>query len=274
MRVATELAPMRLRSRRYRASSASNPPGQGHAEREAPFRRRGVPDAPRPRGRLEKLRASEREIDALPHRRYRARDCAQRRKMPRRVRRGLPFVRDRPLEPPRPTRAKRRELRRHLPRGRRLAFRVEREDHIPVVVRHRRPHRPEHRRPGRRDDRRGQRLEVAKRRLELRGRDGAPSPSPPPAPGTPATATAATPRRDRPKWPERAYMAILRNATRTILRCHTLRPMTTFPGANTSLADRITRCPSFPPWPCRRFRVKSPARGRLPSATGPRSGDA
>ena len=136
-------------------------PRPGHAEREPPVGRRRVPDAPRPRGRIEELRPGEREIDALPHRRHRARDGAERLKMPRRLGRGLPFVRDRPLEPPRPTRAKRREHRRRLPRGRRLAFRVEREDHIPVIVRHRRPHRPQHRRPGRRDDRWGQRLEVA-----------------------------------------------------------------------------------------------------------------
>ena len=70
------------------------------------------------------------------------------------------------------------------------------------------------------------------------------------------------------------YGHLVTKATRTIPRCHTSRPMTTFPGANTGLADRITRCPSCPPWPCRRFRVKSPARGRFPSATGPWSGDA
>ena len=45
--------------------------------------------------------------------------------------------------------------------------------------------------------------------------------------------------------------------------------MTTFPGANTNPADFVTRCPSCPLWPCRRFRARPSARGRLPSATDP-----
>ena len=78
----------------------------------------------------------------------------------------------------------------------------------------------------------------------------------------------------RPRRPERAYMDILKNVTRTILRCHTSRWMTTFPGANMNLADLVTRGPSCPLWPCRRFRVRSSVRGRLPSATGPWPADA
>ena len=80
--------------------------------------------------------------------------------------------------------------------------------------------------------------------------------------------------RGRPRRPERAYMDILKNATPTIPRCHTLRWMTTFPNADMNLTDLVTRCPSCPPWPCRRFRVRSSSRGRFPLATGPWSADA
>ena len=41
--------------------------------------------------------------------------------------------------------------------------------------------------------------------------------------------------------------------------------------ANTNLAAFVTRCP---PWPCRRFRARPPARERLASATGPWPADA
>ena len=34
------------------------------------------------------------------------------------------------------------------------------------------------------------------------------------------------------------------------------------------VGEIVTRCPSCPLWPCRPFRVRSSARGRLPSATG------
>ena len=47
-----------------------------------------------------------------------------------------------------------------------------------------------------------------------------------------------------PRRPERAYMDILKNATRTILRRHTSRWMTTFRSANMNLANLVTRCPS------------------------------
>ena len=40
----------------------------------------------------------------------------------------------------------------------------------------------------------------------------------------------------RPRWPERAYMDILKNVMRSILRRHTSRWMTTFRGVTTNLA--------------------------------------
>ena len=70
-----------------------------------------------------------------------------------------------------------------------------------------------------------------------------------------------------PRRPERAYMDILKNAPRPILRRHTLRWMKTFRGVTTNLAGLVTRRPSWQPWPCRRFRVRPPARGRFASAT-------
>ena len=65
-------------------------------------------------------------------------------------------------------------------------------------------------------------------------------------------------RRDRAHLhrPERAYMDILQNVTRTLLRSHIWRWMTMFPGANTKLANLVTRGPLCAPWPCRRFRVR------------------
>ena len=161
MRVATGPAPMRLRSRRYRIWSASNPPGQGTPSARRPSGD-GVYRTPRGReGASEELRPGEREVDALPHRRHRARKLGEPLKMPRRVHRGLPFVRDRPLESPRGTDPKRRELRRLRPRGPRLPLRMESEHPVPVIVRHRRAYHPQRLPLRRRDNRRGQCLEVA-----------------------------------------------------------------------------------------------------------------
>ena len=57
MRVATERGPMRLRSRRYRASSASNPPRQGTPSASPPS---GDGVYRTPRGRVGASRSSAR----------------------------------------------------------------------------------------------------------------------------------------------------------------------------------------------------------------------
>ena len=55
--------------------------------------------------------------------------------------------------------------------------------------------------------------------------------------------------------------------SRALFSCDRMR-FARFPRVG-RLADLVTRRPSCPPWPCRRFRVRRPARGRWPSATGP-----